>query len=502
METIEGRALPGTPAGYHVGYTARAMPLFLLLACKEPITDVITTEDGSVTLTLFNPTSCGSCDPFEGVEDLRIDVVVEGVVVDAATFSWPSESLTLPALDGFGVVQVQLRGLTAGAVVSFGQTPELVIGPGLALDLPVTFLPINRALPLTLPLAAGRRRHGSIAQRDGRTMLFGGMARSGEPIDAVEYYDPKDGSFTLAEFVLPAAVADTRVAEVPGTGERFLLGGVGSLADGVEVASTALIEFVEELGTIESIEPLGAARREHCVSAFGDAQIIAFGGHQTDSSKGEFLRYDAVDDAWNLSTLELSDFDDRKVSGCIPLADGRTFVQGSVVTSTGIWAFTAASAGILDPSAAFLPTPAEAPGSGAAFVVGPSMVALADGDAWVGGGIDPRTGQAAATAREFRAATMRFDPADAQPDSRSWGVLRPIDDKGTVVWGCGWRDLAREQGVSSVEVFNVETGSVGGRIELVDSRSGCDVAVLPDGAVLVTGGGAGPSAEIVVPYQQ
>ncbi|MSQ03015.1 MAG: hypothetical protein EXR71_14195 [Myxococcales bacterium] len=478
------------------------MLLLFVLACKEPITEVITAEDGSVTLTLVNPTSCGSCDPFEGVEQLRIDVVVDGVVVDAATFTWPSETLTLPALDGFGVVQVQLRGLAAGAVVSFGQTPALVVGPGLAVALPVTFLPINRALPLTQAMAAGRHRHGSIARRDGRVMLFGGLTRNGEPTDSVEHYDPTDGSFTLDDVVLPAALADTRVAEVPVTGERFLFGGVGAVASGVDVASTALIEFVEELGTIESIGPLGAARTDHCVSVFGDTQVIAFGGHEAASSTGEFLRYDGAEDRWHLSSLALTDFDDRKVSGCIPLADGRTFVQGSGIASTGIWAFTTETVGTLDPGAAFLPTPPEDPGAGAAFVVGPSMVALADGDAWVGGGIDPRTGLSAPSAREFRAATMRFDPADAQPDTRNWGVLRRVDDRGTVVWGCGWRDLAREQGASSIEVFNVETGSVGGRIELSEARSGCDVAVLPDGAVLVTGGGAGPSAEIVVPYQQ
>ncbi len=478
------------------------MPLYLILACKEPVTEVIAPEDGSVTLTFVNPTSCGSCDPFEGVEQLRIDVVVDGAVVDAATFQWPSEALTLPSLDGFGVVQVQLRGLAAGVVVSFGQTPELAVGPGLALDLPVTFLPVNRALPLTQPMAAGRRRHGSVALRDGRTMLFGGLNRGGDPIDTVEYYDPKDGSFALAEFVLPAPVAESRVAEVPVTGERFFFGGVGSVSSGVDVASTALYEFIEELDTIESIEPLGIARKDHCVSTFADTQVIAFGGHDSDSTAAEFLRFDLAEDRWHLSSLALSDFDDRKVAGCIPLADGRTFVQGSAVASTGIWAFTEEMVGTVDPSAAFLPTPPDDPGSAAAFVVGSSMVALADGDAWVGGGMDPRTGQSAATAREFRAATMRFDPADAQPDARNWGVLRRVDDRGTVVWGCGWRDLAREQAASSIAVFNVEIGSVGGRIELLESRSGCDVAVLPDGSVLVTGGGAGPSAEIVVPYSQ
>ena len=148
---------------------------------------------------------------------------------------------------------------------------------------------------------------------------------------------------------------------------------------------------------------------------------------------------------------------------------------------------------------AFLATSGADPGEGAAFALGAAIVPLSSGDAWVGGGIDSRSGSLAATAREFRADTRRFDVADAQALPRVWGPIRPLDNTGTVAWGCGWRDLARSSEISSLDLFNVESGASIAPVELVEARSGCELTVLPDGAILVSGGGSA-TAEIVVPY--
>lgn len=471
----------------------------LFAACKEPVTTVVEAEDAALTLALVNPTSCSSCDAFAGLDQLRIDVLRRGVVVVSESFPWPGEAMSLPGLDGLGVVAIEVRGIGDGAVLSFGRSPEVALAPGATLDVAVAFLPVNRALPLTESMVEVRARHASFTLRDGRVLLAGGLSRTGPPTAGVEVFDPALGTFADAGLVLPAAVAAPTTAEVA-RGERFLIGGTAGRGDGGEVASAEVVLFDEEAWSFATQDPMEATRSGHCTSVVSDTQIITFGGHDLALPRGDFLRWDDSVEAWKMASIMVEDFDDRVVAGCGPLADGRTLVLGTSAASTGIWSYTEATVGTVDPTLAFLPTPPDDPGAAAAFVAGPSMIGLADGDAWIGGGVDPRTGQSADTARELRAATIRFDPADAQPSPRAWGVLRRLDDAGRVVWGCGWRDLDRSLPAASLQVFDVETGSVGELIQLAEARAGCELSVLPGGAVLVTGGAEAPTAEIVMPY--
>ncbi len=470
--------------------------IWMLWGCKEPVTEVIPAEDGSLTLRLVNPTTCSWCDAFAELDEMRIDVEQDGVVVASDTFAWPAESLGLPALDGFGVVRVRVYGVGEGFVVSYGQTPEIALGPGQKLDVAMLFAPVNLALPVSSNMRAGRSQAATVTLRDGRVLIAGGYEgnRTGV-LSSVELYDPATGAFGDAPYSLPVPLAGSIVVGVD-TGERFFVGGA-STAEGTRSAEGVM--FIEEEGTMESVRPMNRARAGHCVSQFRGDQAMVLGGHEDDAAHGDFLRISPDDGEWNFKDQPFSDFDEAKVSSCAPLVDGRTAVQGTSPQSTGIWAYSEENVGAVDPETAFLATPPMDPGAGAAFVLGASIVGLADGDAWVGGGVDPLSGQLA-EARELRAASVRFDPADALPRARAWGELMALDDVGNMAWGCGWRDAAQSTPLANVEFFNVETGALGPTVELVDVRRGCDLAVLADGAILVVGGALEPTAELIVPY--
>ncbi len=476
------------------------MLLLAALGCKEPVVTTIRGDDGALTLRLVNPTSCSVCDPFAGVDTLQLDVVQNGAVLATQRFAWPDAELTLPDLEGFGVVRVRLRGESGGEVVSFGQTPEIVLGPGETRESTLQFLPANLALPLTQPMVEGRRRHMGVSLRDGRALLVGGFGGpQGTALRSAEVYDPEEGSFTASELALPVGLADAAVATTLREGAVLFAGGAAAVEGGADIPSAEAVIFHEEEGTMAAIEPLGAARVGHCLSRVQDEKVLVLGGH-TGTSSGDFVRWDTTVSDWVVGDVPFTDLDEPLVGGCAALVDHRTFVQGTTPESTGLWTFTAGGGADEPPmETAFLATTAADPGEGAAFVLGPSIVPLASGDAWVGGGIDPRTGALADSAREFRADTLRFDPADAQALPRVWGATRLLDTTGTVAWGCGWRDVARASEISSLDLFNVESGASIATVEFGEARSGCELTVLPDGAILVSGGGSA-TAEIVVPY--
>ena len=89
--------------------------LLAVLACREPEQVTLGGRSASLAVTLLNPTRCNPCDPWRGVETLRVRVLAGADVVAEASF--PREGdLVLPDLPGFGVVRVELEGLGGGQV--------------------------------------------------------------------------------------------------------------------------------------------------------------------------------------------------------------------------------------------------------------------------------------------------------------------------------------------------------------------------------------------------
>lgn len=481
----------------------RLVPIFALLACERTVTERIEGNNGSVEITLLNPTNCTDCDPWRNVDELRLDVIVAGSVVATETFVYPEESPVLPDLDSFGVVRVALVGLSGGKVVSAGRTALIPTGPGVAVSAKMNFLPVNMVLPLSSVMVASRSLHTSVALRDGTTLLVGGTSPGRDLVyEGIEVFDPATGQFAAAPYKL-LTPAFAPAVQFVGDGEVLFIGG-GDVVGGTVAGSSYGTALIPELNATQAIGAMGTGRMGHCISLFSKHRGVVFGGHSGQSSL-ELLKQED-DGAWNFSSYDLFAFDESRVSGCITLDDNRTFVQGLDADSTGVWAYNEENAAYVDPATAFELVDANGAGDAAAYVSGASLAVLADGDVWIGGGSRTDNGVLERRARRFNPISLRFEAAEAQPErARVDGVLRDWIEPDWKVWGCGYTDAGRTSPDPTVELFNVETGELGMLAGLDRVRNGCDVSTLPDGALLVSGGFdlgnvAGVGSAIVVPW--
>jgi hypothetical protein len=202
------------------------------------------------------------------------------------------------------------------------------------------------------------------------------------------------------------------------------------------------------------------------------------------------------------------------LQNCVGLASGKVFLQGSDANSTGVFDFTEEreSQGFLL-SESFLPLASGQSSNGVAdlaegaiLVPRPGNEVIAEETVWVSGGLDLEAGGGlvATTARRFFVGGRNFAEA---PGSnllpRVYGSWGPWIDPDQVVLGCGYTDGTQTAAQSVVELFDMSDGSLHSW-SMPQARAGCEVSVLPDGAILLTGGtGTGTSTAattILVPY--
>ncbi len=462
-----------------------ALLLFWPLACSPPEVVTIAGRSGAVEVRLVNPTTCSTCDPFETVDTLRIDVLRHGAVVASDSFRYPEEDPVLPGLDEYGVVRIQLVGLSAGVVVSAGRSDEVSVDPEGTLSVPIVFLPVNRDVPVTAKMASHRSNHVALRLRNGTVLIAGGASVKRDAAFATtEVYDPASGTFSAGPGELPGKVAEPRVVVLP-EGDTMFIGGYAIGADTSTSASTAVSVFSEEAGTITATGSLAQPRAGHCVSLFRSRQGIVFGGN-TDTNQADFFRSDAVGAAFTFSGVPMQNLVQGNVTGCVALADGRTFVQGSDAASTGIWNYTEETAGQIDPGNAFEPINPGAPK--ARFVAGEIVVPLAEGSAWIAGGADTTTGEVLSVGREFRPDSAAFADAAGLARPAYGAKWTPWMDAGLIAVGCGWQDTARTIPTGGIELLDPLGVEVGVTIALDRGRNGCSITTLNDGSLLIAGG--------------
>lgn len=473
------------------------LPLLALLACKEAEVVVFPGHHTDLAVTLVNPTSCRACDPFAGVDALRVDVLRGADVVASDTFAYPDEEPELPDLDGFGVVRIALVGLSGGHVVSAGRTPEVALVPDTELTVPMVFLPANAVLPLDAPMVAPRVLGASTRLPDGSILLLGGHAPARDrTFDSVERFDPATRAFEATQATLPSGVADPTLGWNR-FGDLFITGGVVARGeDEVLVGDVSLWDGETE--TITEEDSLDEARRGHCLGFYQQAQGVALGG----SEAGEMLDYLHPDDSgeWEFLGLRTTAFGQGDIVGCRELSDERVYVQGVDEGTTGIWEHVGGE----NPDDAFLPLGDGVSGQGH-YARGATLLALEDGRLWIGGGESVADGALDGDAVTFDVEERRFERAEPVVAPRVEArVDRWILDD-WAVYGCGWADSARETAVDNVELRDLGGSGEGLVVDFERARPGCTVATLPDGSVLVAGGYAegeegGADAAILVPW--
>ena len=469
------------------------MLLYALAACTGGPT--VIQPDGTIVLDLVNPTPV---DPWDGVDQLRIELLVEGKTVASETFD-VEEPAELPGLDLFGTGRFHVAGLSGGTVVSYGRSPELVLSPDTDLNVALTFLPVNQVLPVVDSMGEPRSQHGALRLPDNRVLLLGGASPDRETsYDDIEIYDPVEGIFQPTGTYLPLPLYDVAIA-LSTDRTIWLNGGRSLLGDGPKVRPT-FFEYDPISGQVEMAADMNASRYDHCFTEFRDAFGVAMGGNR-DTPAIDYLRPDPDTGEWTWSEVVVTGLDQAEVTGCVALPGGEVYVQGLSAESTGLFDFSEdAAAANPNISDAFYPVE-----SGSYdFLDGAMLIPITDEQVWVGGG---RTlaGGTSTTGRVFDVPTRSFVGGVDPSRERVGGEWDAWIDEGWYALGCGSPDGDASRSQTTIELINLVSGERYPYVEGDRARPGCELTVQADGAILITGGyedggDAEAGAAVVVPY--
>jgi len=467
--------------------------LKLLVACTGGPT--VIQPNGTIVLDLVNPTPA---DPWDGVDQVRIEVWVEGQSVSSETFD-VDDTMELPDLDAFGTGRFHVAGLAGGNVVSYGRSPEVVLAPDTDRNVAMTFLPVNQVLPILDTMAQPRSQHGALRLPDNRVLLLGGAdPERSQSFDDIEIYDPAEGIFQPTGSYLPVPLYDMHLSL---SAERtiWLNGGRVLLGDGPR-SQAVFFEYDPISGQIDMATDMNVPRADHCFTEFRDNFGVAMGGNR-DTSSVDYLRPDPDTGEWTWSEVVISGLDQTAVTGCATLPGGEVYLQGVSESSTGLFDFSEdAAAANPNLSDAFY-----AVESGTyELLEGAMIIPIGEEQVWVGAG---RTtgGSSSTTGRVFDVPTRSFvggvDPSRERVDGR-WDAWI---EEGWYALGCGSPDGDDSRSQTTVELINLTTGERYPYLEGDRARPGCSITVQADGALLITGGfesggGAEDGAAVVVPY--
>lgn len=450
------------------------MIFVLLAACKTRGITYVAGPDAGISIVIVDPTTCSDCDPLEDVDGLRVDVVrpETGEVLATDSFPWPGDAPEVPSLTDFGVVRVELYGLQGSNVVSAGRTAPFAVDPGNPATIPMLFLPANRMVPLTGNLWEERSRHVSFRRPDGRIALIGGVDRFGEDrFDSSELFDPATHTFGPDAIApnLPAFPAWVREVD----GDLLMVGGEDP---GENRESLGWVYEVSADGAQGVLAPQGAMevpRSKPCVGLAGERIGVVMGG--VDDVEGDAV-VDVMrlgDAGWGFVRGEAPGLDSKAVLGCIGLGDGRVFVLGESATQTGYFSFAE------DETLDFIQVGSQGPS-----VANAALRLLDNGHVWIGGGVSGDEVQGETW--EFRPDEGTFASSASFAEARARPEVEPWLFSDTLAVGCGYSEANLEEGAASVEIVDLD--GVGIQVDLDRSRPGCSMTVLPDGALLITGG--------------
>jgi len=467
-----------------------------------------------IRIRLVNPTAS---DPMDGVDSIRLQVTVDDEVVASEVFD-RNKDWTLPNLTDFGRVRFHVSGLASEAVVSHGRSAEVAVAPGVDREIPVTFLPVNQVLFLRAEadMEEGRVGHGVASLPDGRVLVFGGESvLPGNPAPSqMEVYDPAEAMFVATDLDLGFTAFGPSAAFNGDGGVELVVSG-GLVSGGSQTRVSQVRRLEPSTDTVSMLPPMNLSRGGHCFSFLREDFAVAIGGSALSVGQVETLRSDGQGSGTLEWTLEsINTLSTLNVQNCVGLESGKIFLQGSDSNSTGVFDFTEEREGQgFFFSESFLPLASGQSSNGVAdlaagavLVPRPANEVIAEETIWVSGGLDLEAGggQVATAARRFFVGGRNFAEApgsNLQP--RVYGSWGAWIDPDRVVLGCGYTDGTYTAAQGVVELFDISDGSLFSW-SMPQARAGCQVSVLPDGAILLTGGtGTGTSTAattILVPY--
>lgn len=399
----------------------------------------------------------------------------------AAVSLWRTRSITRTILAAALVVAVVSLGC-AFLMIQGGR--PAVGGPGPSTSASASATPSQSAAPAwtaTGSMIEARFSHTATLLADGRVLVAGGLS-GGKGQASAELYDPRTGIWTATGSMLTGRGAHT--AKLLGDGTVLVIGGIsvtGGPGADIELASAELYD--PGTGSWTATGSMAVARARGASTVLPDGRVLVAGGWGSTERFGPKLAsaelYDPFTGAWTATGSMTQARDGHSVT---VLPDGMVLVAGGYVNArlasaelyhpvSGIWTATGS-----------LPEP----------FLGHTDLLLPNGTVLIAGGDVPSGPGALASAH-----AALYDPATGTwtaiasmgtPRLELSGVLLP-DGRVLVMGGqvSGGPDPAP---IGSAEVYDPATQTWMAIAEMSQARSRHTATLLPDGRVLVAGGGA------------
>ena len=297
-------------------------------------------------------------------------------------------------------------------------------------------------------------------------------------LSSIEVYDPGTGAFTEIVGDDGAGIFG-HTATLLQNGKVLLAGGfVNSVWDygGISTSANGASLYDSATGVFSGTGNMTANRGDHTATLLGNGKVLIAGGADQDPTGTGLASAELYDPSTGTFTQTGSMAIGRFLHSATRLQNGKVLIVGGALTSTSD---PVATAEVYDPATGtFTMT-----GAMATAREQHTATLLADGRVLIVGGTTS-TGATSptATAEVYDPSTGSFSATGSMAEARTFHTATLLPNGKVLVAGGGDEN-------STAEVYDPATGSfsITGGMEI--GRSGHTATLLPNGSVLVTGGG-------------
>ena len=352
--------------------------------------------------------------------------------------------------------------------------------------------PADAAEPVWLPtgsMASYRLSHAETLLPDGTVLVTGGYGGD----TSAERYDPVTGTWAAAGHMSTDRTRHT--ATLLRDGRVLVAGGFRRPRPGEQPVQGFLSSvdlYDPTAGTWRAAAPMPAPRDCHTATLLADGTVLVAGGNPP-----TYLaeRYDPVTVSWmDAGRLAVRRCDHTATL----LPDGRVLVAG------GAFGDEAATAEIYDPATnTWVPTGRMSAGRRrhTATLLPNGTVLVAGGAHFVEITHHATTAEVHATAEVYDPMTGQWTPTGSMSTARHEHTATLLPDGGVLVTGGGEAYFGDEaDALASAEVYDPATRQWTSVVSMTVGRRGHTATPLPDGTVLVAGGRFGPAGATAEVY--